>query len=209
MKKLYVMCEGKTEAGFCSDLLQVAVFPNRDGEVMPITFITSEKRGEVFRGGIKSYESCKRQIGNILNSIRGNETYVTSMIDLYRLPNTFPSLTTANKLPGQAKAYVEILEQAFQDDIADHRFIAHIQLHEYETLLFAQVEKFGEFFENCEKQIQSLHSVVTKFGNIELINDNYETCPSRRIIQEFPKYTKSTTCGLNWNAKLARKVFPF
>ena len=45
--------------------------------------------------------------------------------------------------------YVLALQQAFEQDISYHKFIAYLQLHEYETMLFSEPEAFAMSFENC------------------------------------------------------------
>jgi hypothetical protein len=44
--------------------------------------------------------------------------------------------------PNNPFGYVQALERAFSDDIHDFRFVAHLQLHEYETLLLAEPDSF-------------------------------------------------------------------
>jgi hypothetical protein len=41
-------------------------------------------------------------------------------------------------------AYVLALEKAFEGDIDHFRFIPYLQLHEYETILFADLEVPGQ-----------------------------------------------------------------
>lgn len=46
---------------------------------------------------------------------------------------------------------VAVIEKALADDIDDGRFIPYIQLHEFETLLFADPRKFEiEYFDRPE-----------------------------------------------------------
>jgi hypothetical protein len=69
--------------------------------------------------------------------------YVTTLIDLYAMPNDFPGQTTAKGLRGRAK--IEVLEAAFGEEIVrkmgskfdTRRFVPHYQLHEFEALLFS------------------------------------------------------------------------
>ena len=89
---------------------------------------------------------------------------------------------------------IDILESAFRDDIIDHhlwKFIPYIQLHEFETLLFSNLDCFAVF--DNPKSLANLKNEIEPFSNIELINDNKETAPSKRIIKHFSKYKKSKT----------------
>lgn len=63
------------------------------------------------------------------------------------------------------------------------RFIPYIQLHEFEALMFCDITKLVIEYPKCIKEIESLESVLAKYnGNPELINNNPETAPSKRII---------------------------
>ncbi len=75
-----------------------------------------------------------------------------------------------------------------KDDIDDGRFIPYIQLHEFETLLFADPRKFEiEYFDRPEG-ITQLCGIAAEFGNPELINQGRNTAPSKRIIKVYSDY---------------------
>jgi hypothetical protein len=74
--------------------------------------------------------------------------------------------------------------------------VPHLQLHEYETLLYAEPEAFAISFENCENLIVGLRSIIGRFPSIEHINDGVNTAPSKRIIGQLPEYEgRKTTAG--------------
>ena len=83
---------------------------------------------------------------------------------------------------------VAVLEEAFEKDIDDTRFIAYIQLHEFEALLLAEPSAFGRYFPDIEKAIERIASFCRKFATPELIDDGEQTAPSKRIIEEIPEY---------------------
>ena len=64
----------------------------------------------------------------------------TTMFDLYRLPNNFPSYETSSSIQNPYQR-VRILEDALRTDLSDPRFIPYIQLHEFESLLLSDPEK--------------------------------------------------------------------
>ena len=81
------------------------------------------------------------------------------------------------------------LEDAFADDIDSNRFIPYIQLHEFEALLSADIDKMRIFYlEDKNNAIQRLKNIVNVFDSPELINEGNETAPSKRIIMEIPEY---------------------
>jgi hypothetical protein len=82
---------------------------------------------------------------------------------------------------------VEHLEQAFAADIADARFVPHVQLHEFESLLFAEPAKFEIFFPSCEKPVAALQAVADAHASPEEIDDGPTTAPSKRTAYEGAK----------------------
>jgi hypothetical protein len=105
------------------------------------------------------------------------------------LPNTFPGYTDA---AAKADPYdrVATLEHAFEEDVGDRRFIAYIQLHEFEALLFAQPERFDEHYGEHEAAIASLVDLHESFSTPELIDDGENTAPSKRIGEVIPAYLR-------------------
>jgi hypothetical protein len=80
------------------------------------------------------------------------------------------------------------LEQAWQRDIDDHRFLPFIQLHEFEAYLFTEPSAFSLFYPRAQKQIARLKKIADSHHSPELINDGQATAPSKRIELEFSDY---------------------
>jgi uncharacterized protein DUF4276 len=78
----------------------------------------------------------KNDILRFLAQEKGRDVFFTTMIDLYAIHAEFPKLVEAERLRRTPEKRVEFLEQAFAEDIGDHRFVPYIQLHEYEVLPF-------------------------------------------------------------------------
>jgi Domain of unknown function (DUF4276) len=189
VRQLCVFCEGSTEQGFCNQVLRPHLFPQHDGRIATILIAHSKHHGKVNRGGVPpKYESMRRDVMNTLKSRHGHGEFFTTMIDLYALPRDFPGKDTHNRNPDNPTPYVEALEEALSNDIADRRFIPHLQLHEYETLLFADPEAFRIAFENCDREIEQLRAIAESFPSVEHINDGRATSPSKRIINVIPRY---------------------
>jgi hypothetical protein len=112
------------------------------------------------------------------------------MFDLYHLPTDFPGMDGAQ--PTDPYQRVVALESAFAADIADRRFTPYLQLHEFETILFADPSAFGDYFPESESQQQLLLEVAALFGNIELINGEPQTHPSARLAEIYPDFDKRT-----------------
>ncbi len=122
----------------------------------------------------------------------GNDVFFSTMIDLYALPAQLPGLEEAEKLRHDPYKRVEALERSWFDATDDHRFIPFIQLHEFEAYLFADVSRFAVFFDNADSPISALQRIVDDVQSPERIDDGHHTAPSKRIITEFPEYSKTT-----------------
>lgn len=194
MKTLFVFCEGETEQLFCDQVLFPHLAPRGFSFLRTILVANSKHKGVVHRGGVRRYAPLHRDLKNQLGSRKGPGDFVTTMIDLYALPEDFPGKAQSRRDPDNPVAFVEKLEVEFGKDIPDPRFLPYFQLHEFETLLFSDPEAFRQCFESGEaldRQIQAIHEVVASSPSIEHINDGYPTSPSRRISQIFPEYRKT------------------
>jgi len=187
MKRLHITAEGQTEESFVNKTLkqhlsQFEVY----ADVRCV--LTGKKRGKTFRGGMTTYEKAKKDISRWLREETGNtDVAFTTMFDYYALPEDFPGYEEACKIQDPYEK-VATIEKAFAADISDTRFIPYIQLHEFETLLFVEPEKFGIEFIDETKKIAKLRAIADEFGNPELINQGEETAPSKRIIKVFADY---------------------
>ena len=187
MKRLHITAEGQTEESFVNKTLKqhLAQF----GVYADVRCVlTGKKKAKTFRGGMTTYEKAKKDISRWLREETSNtDVAFTTMFDFYALPEEFPGYQDALLLPDPYEKVAKI-EQAFAADIADLRFIPYIQLHEFETLLFVEPEKFGIEYIDETKKIARLRAIANEFGNPELINQGPETAPSKRIIKVFADY---------------------
>ena len=185
MIHLNIVVEGPTEETFVRDVL--APYWGAKGIfAVARSVATSKKKGYIYRGGGSSYEKMRRDIVNWIKQRR--DTYCSTMFDLYALPSDFPGKLCINP---NLKAYdrVDYLEKAMAMDINNSRFIPYIQLHEFEALLFADIDKMKLFYlEGKDKEIERLKAVASAFDSPELINEGNQTAPSKQIIREIPDY---------------------
>jgi hypothetical protein len=184
--RLNITAEGQTEERFVKDTLALHLGKfNVSTDVRCV--LTSKDKRKSHRGGLISYTKAKSDIQMWLKEDNNPEARFTTMFDLYALPNDFPKYEESKKIV-DAYDRVEFLENAFALDIQDHRFVPYIQLHEFESLLFSKPEELEiEYFEHAQ-EIKKLKQILAEKGNPELINDNPETAPSKRIIKLIPEY---------------------
>ena len=119
--------------------------------------------------------------------IPGRDVRFTSMFDLYRLPADFPGLADAVAI-SDAYRKTELIERRFAEDIDDTRFVPHLQLHEFEALLFSDIRVLQLEFPAAVKEVARLRDSTASFESPELIDDGLYTSPSKRIIAEIPAY---------------------
>jgi hypothetical protein len=190
--RIYIVTEGQTETGFVKQILD-PWFSLRGVTLIPCTLVTKtdRKAGRQFKGGIANYGKAKNDILRCLSYTKEKNVYVSTMFDLFRLPNDFPGYETAMR---EADAYrkVKCLESALMDDIDGRKpvFIPYLQLHEFEALLFSEPAALGSYF--FDRDTQTIQAAAEQYENPELINGSEETAPSKRILSCVPTYEKVT-----------------
>ncbi len=196
MIRLHVIVEGQTEEGFVNrvlapELAEIGIFVNAHGVT------TGRRHGRVYRGGLVRYEQLAADVTRWMKQDQAEESWFTTMIDLYALPSDFPGQATA---PGHfsPRERVEWLEAALANDITrrldplrvSRRFIPYIQLHEFEALLFSDPPSFLEAFPGRDDLVGQLIAIRRQYHSPEEIDDGPATAPSKRILAIAPDYQK-------------------
>jgi len=191
MTRINVITEGQTEETFVRDLL-APEFGRRNIFLTARSVETSRKNTTIYRGGLINYEKAKNDIIRWLKQDKAS--IVTTMFDFYALPDSFPGMNMANQKKSNIKTKIELLESKFKEDINfGDRFIPYIQLHEFEGLLFTNIEIINKTMRFSEgDKSPDLSSIINEFENPEMINDGKETAPSKRLLTLYPGYDKIT-----------------
>ncbi len=185
MKDVIIICEGRTEQEFCANVLS-KFFKSKN---INIRATLIKKSG----GGIVKWLVLKKQIK--MHLFEKNLICVTTLIDYYGLRKKygFPCWKDGEK-EDDKNLRMKILEEGMLSDVVKinyeykKRYIPYIQLHEFEGLLFNNVEAFS-----CiDKKINTdkLKSVINEYNNPEMINNNKETLPSERLKKIIKGYSK-------------------
>lgn len=184
MRQILILVEGQTEEQFVKNVLN-PYLNNLDIHLTP-TIINTKivKGGNNFKGGISSYEQVKRDISRL---VRSSTTAVTTFIDYYGLPNSFPG----SEKTGSSIDKVIAIEDAFFDDIGAATFIPYVQIHEFEALLFSSLAGFEYNFPEDKRSLKSISDIIGSYSNPEDINDNPSTAPSKRLIAIYPQFSKT------------------
>lgn len=194
MARLYLFAEGQTEQTFASNVLAPHLANFGVYLAGPVLIATSRRKGIVHRGGGRHYLPMKNDIVRFLKQEQGADVFFTTMIDLYALPADFPGVDLAAKQRHLPYERVRTLEEAFAADVSDPRLIPHIQLHEFETLLFVEPKCLELFYDNQPAAISRLEAIAAPpLTSPELIDDGPQTAPSKRTIKEFPGYADAKT----------------
>ncbi len=109
---------------------------------------------------------------------------VTSLVDFYGFKDKGDR--SAEQLE---QAVLDAIENriGWQDDSAK----PYVQVHEFEGLLFSDVEAFCTLLGLPASVIDALREIRSNFPSPEHINDNVNTSPSHRLVCEVPGYRKA------------------
>lgn len=186
MIRLKIITEGQTEESFVRSLLAPHLAEYQIAAI-PITIPTAVGK-KTYRGGVGSYTRMRKLI---LNSFEYSGAYVTTMIDLYKLPDSFPGVQEAGSITNPYQR-VQFFEEALSRDINNRFFIPYLQLHEFETLLFSDIERIDAHMAVYERsRLRDLNTILGNYpGGPEYINDGEMTAPSKRLLAIYPSYRK-------------------
>ncbi|EFP66415.1 Uncharacterised protein [Ralstonia pickettii] len=183
MSRVYLLVEGQTEEAFVNELL-VPHYARMGLYLTPIIVSTSPG----YRGGVVSFAKIKPQIEKLCK--QDNGAHVTTLFDLYALPDDFPGKSSAAYpagMSGQRKA--EFLETELAKSIGQRNFIPNLLVHEFEALLFVQIETFEQWTDD-DSVLEPLRA-VRRTTLPEDINDSPLTAPSKRILSAWQGYQKT------------------
>jgi len=192
--RMYFLVEGFSEENLVNRMLMphLANF-GIDCYALKVTTQRDKRAGAIFKGGGRSYGKIRNDLEKLISQWRKKtDVWITSLFDVYDLPLDFPARTESLKIRDDY-AKVSALESAWEADIRileAHRFIPHLQLHEFETLLFSKIEALNTLFIEEAKAVQQLAASVVEFQNPEYINHTEHGAPSKRIISFIPLYQR-------------------
>lgn len=183
MIRVNILCEGPTEERFVSKVLAPHLFSMG---------IVATPRSI---GGANNYAKVRQQI--ILWLRQEPSTWLTTLVDLYGMNRRFPGYASAQAYQPRSKALW--IEAQLKIDIEGEgveqaqRFFPHVQLHEFEALLFADPAVLEDWLRlYAPLAPNSLANIRTAFETPEHINDSPHTAPSKRIKGLVENYDKVT-----------------
>ena len=185
MKRIVIICEGETEQEFCDKTLS--------NHFQPMEIFLHAPRIKHSNGGIVRWDRLKKQIETTLREDR--QAYVTLLIDYYGLYDKyeFPGWEEAKEVANKNErmSFLEAQMKLEIDEELRYRFIPYIQLHEFEGLLFCDIDVFNQLIPQEELiGMTELKEVINENPNPEMINNTRETSPSHRLLRIIKGYNK-------------------
>lgn len=189
--RLLVVVEGQTEEEFVKRLLVPHL---ADHNVVANATIVGKqlaiRRGHRTRGG-GHFGSWRADIARILDKGTDQGLRVTTLFDLYGLPDDFPGLDRLSS-DRDTNRRCDALEEELTKAAKDRRFIPYIQRHEFEALVLASLPGL-EMVLDADDDLQGLRTLRQELADAapEDVNDGPETAPSKRLIRCIPGYRKT------------------
>lgn len=185
--------EGATEEKFVREVLTPKL---RERGVWLSATTPGRRRSQ---GGVRTWARTRPELLKYLK--RDRQKFVTTMFDYCGMPRDWPGRVMASTAAHEDKA--RTVESAMLEDISSElgdsfnqrRFVPYIQMHEFEALLFSNIEILAEVIpaERLENQLQT---IADDFNSPEEINDDPNSAPSKRIMALSPHYQKVLHGGI-------------
>ena len=172
MIRLAIVVEGQTEEAFVNQVLLNHLLPV---DVVPTPFLIGRRGGNV---------TVNRLAVDMATSF-WNFDYVTSLVDFYGFRD--------RGLGGPDALQIHISEAVdslIKRNWNKSRVFPYVQCHEFESLLFADVDAFSRLSKTSDMMLQELTRIRSQFPTPEDINDSRDSTPSKRIADVIPKYNK-------------------
>jgi len=180
VNRVQVLVEGETELDFVKEVLCPHLAPK--GVAVGVSLFGGRS------GGIVRWPRALKRI--CLQMKEDQATYVTTFVDYYGLPESWPGRNTAgSRSYSERSAHItEHLAAAVAAEIGDRmrpcRFIPFVMIHEFETLIFSDPKGCARAWALPEIE-PALSAVCREFVSPEQINDSPSTAPSKRLISIF------------------------
>lgn len=183
-RRINILGEGRSEVQFIKTAI-TPHFAKMEVQVTPMAVMTSRRHDA--KGGLQNYAKFRNDIERLLKS--QPDAFVSTMIDLFRIPGDFPGVSESRRFADpveQAKS----IEAAIAQDISSPNLVPYIQVHEFETLLYVNLDVIKPRIKDSHAAIEALKAEVANLAP-ESINGGPQTAPSKRLIKHLPAYRKN------------------
>ena len=179
MIRLAISVEGRTEEEFVKVVLAEHL---RAKGVEPQPVLIG-KHGKGGRGGNVKVKRLTLDMATLYWSFDA----VTSLVDFYG----FRDKTDRSVKRLERHLLKKIRARIYPRKLDETKVFPYVQQHEFEGLLFSDVDAFTSVMDIPEESVAGLRRIRSQFPNPEDINDKPETAPSKRIASTIPRYRKA------------------
>jgi hypothetical protein len=181
--EIYIIVEGQTEQTFVRDVLA----PQMANQGIYLYPALIGKLGH--KGGNIRFDRVKQDIGHFLK--QRHDTYISTMFDYFRIDSRWPgkkevdqkiqngaTLTAFDKAELLETSTYQNIVKMFSKCHPENRFIPYIEMHEFEALLFSDVNILAE---KSKIEVLHLQKIIEAYKNPEEINDDPVKSPAKRL----------------------------
>lgn len=176
MIRLAIIVEGQTEEAFVKTVLNNHL---RQFGVEPEPILLD------YHGGDVTVPRVAHDMAHSLSPLWKND-FATSLVDFYGFRDK------GNAAIGALQSQIDgAVNQIIGHSDGEPRTLAYIQQHEFESLLFSNVDAFNAVLPGLsDGQLAELRAIRNQFPTPEDINDSPDTAPGKRIANVIPRYNK-------------------
>jgi len=189
---LVILCEGYTEMDFVQQVL-VEHLATHGTTCHPMLLGKKIKHDHPEApGGVFKYEPVYRHISAALRQYSSETSFVTTMVDFYAFPRDFPGYDELVVEPVAAHRVKKFEEAMFNHVGRNKRFIPNIQLHEFEALIFSDLEALRPELTEIEQAESGLNSLIANVAGLkpEEVNQTPAGAPSKRLKAFLPYHKR-------------------
>ncbi|MCB9740839.1 MAG: DUF4276 family protein [Deltaproteobacteria bacterium] len=191
MMRLLVLVEGQTEEVFVKDVLAPHLV--RFGVYAAATTVGkvhAQRAGQQRRGG-GHFRHWRNDLLRLLGNRQDAGVRVTTLFDLYGLPEDFPNLQRWNAVT-DSNARCDGLQAEIAALADDRRVLPYIQRHEFEALVLASLDALEDWLD-ADADLAGLAALRHEIAALapEDVNHGPETAPSKRLLAHIPGYSKT------------------
>jgi len=187
--EVMVVAEGYTEKRFIEKVLSPYLATKNIFMQSPMVGKPGQKGGDV------RFSRMEKDFAMHLKQRK--ETYVSMFVDYYGIKTDWPGLDDARQCTSP-KGIADAMNRAtwervvakFTEQGAGHRFIPFIAVHEFEALLFSDVEILAA---QLKVDKSAVEKILKECGAPENINNSFDSTPYKRLKRLYAPYKKKTT----------------
>ncbi len=177
MTQLLILVEGDSEELFVKNILSPHLA--RFGVYAVATGVVSKRlaSGKKLTGGNR-WPNVQKSLQPLLAN---SGAWVTTLLDLYGLPEDFPGVVGLATISVNARDRAEYVQNQLSVALGNpQRFIPFLALHEFEAWYFAGPDQVAGFYGE-PSVVDLMKQACRAFGGPENINHGKETHPSKRL----------------------------